>query len=89
MSTAKRKMRFRWRRSVTILIALYLTYWSGVSAHHMWVIHQQELALNQKIAAVKAQNHVLHGDIRELHNPAKLKQILTGKAPLPNLNGQP
>ncbi len=89
MSTAKRKVRFRWRRSVTILIAGYLIYWSGVSVHHLLVIHQQEQVLNQKIAAVKAQNHVLHGDIQELHNPARLKQILTGKAPLPHPNGQP
>lgn len=89
MSTAKRRVRFRWRRSVTILIALYLMYWSGVSVHHMLVIRHQEQGLSQKIAAVKAQNHVLHGDINELHNSAKLKQILTGKAPLPNPNGQP
>ncbi len=89
MSTAKRRVRFRWRRSITILIALYLMYWSGVSVHHMLVIRHQEQALSQKIAAIKVQNHVLHGDINELHNPAKLKEILTGKAPLPNPNGQP
>lgn len=87
--TAKRKIRFRWRQTVTLVIGTYLAYWCVVSLHHMVVIGQQQQTLYHQIAVVRAQNRVLTNDIRTLHNPAKLKQILTGQVPLPNPNGQP
>ncbi|MCL5116220.1 MAG: hypothetical protein M1272_03615 [Firmicutes bacterium] len=83
--TSKKTVRIRWRRIATFLIAAYLVYWSGVSIHHMWAISQQERALNQKIAAVQAQNRVLTQDVRTLHNPRKLREMLTGQAPLPSI----
>lgn len=84
MAKAKPKVRFRWRRLATILIGGYLLYWSGVSAHHVWTISQQQHALNQKIAAVRSENHVLTTDIHMLNNSAKLKGMLSGKTPYPN-----
>lgn len=84
MKTSKPKLRFRWRRLATILIGGYLIYWTGVSLHHIVVIQQDQRALNQKIAAVRARNHVLTVDIRMLQNPAELKGMLTGKIPYPN-----
>lgn len=87
--TGTRKVRMRWRRTATLIIVVYLLYWSGVSVDHMWVIWHQERALNQKIAAVKSRNQVFSQDIKDLHNPATLKQMLTGKTSLPNVGTAP
>ena len=84
MAASKPKVRLRWRRLATIVIGAYLLYWSGVSLHHMIVIAQDQHALSQKIAAIRAKNHVLTLDLRLLNNPAKLKGMLTGKIPYPN-----
>lgn len=87
MTVSKRKVRLRWRRTVTLLIGAYLVYWCTVSLHHMWVIGQQEASLTQKIVVIRRENHLLTTDIHRLHNPQTLKSILTGHKPLPNLSG--
>ena len=84
MTTVKPKLRMRWRRLATILISVYLIYGSGVSLHHIWVIALQQQALQGKISVVQTQNRVLGTDIKVLHNPVKLKAMLSGKAPFPD-----
>ncbi|PSR21562.1 MAG: hypothetical protein C7B45_10145 [Sulfobacillus acidophilus] len=86
MTAHKRKVRVRWRRAITLVIGAYLVYWCVVSLHHMWVIGQREASLTQKIVVVQRENRLLSTDIHRLHNPTTLKRILTGRAPLPNLN---
>jgi cell division protein FtsB len=86
MIVNKRRVRVRWRRAVTLLIVAYLAYWCAISLHHMWVIGQREASLTQKIAVVRRENRLLSTDIHRLHNPATLKSILTGRAPLPDLS---
>jgi len=87
--TQTKKLRIRWRRIVTMVIAAYLVYWCGVSVHHMLAIGQREAVLSQKIAMVRSQNYVLTNDIHSLHNPTQLKKILSGNAPLPNASIAP
>ena len=84
MTSAKPKLRLRWRRMATILIGFYLIYWSGVSAGHMWTIGRQEQALRARIGVVQAQNRVLSTDITVLNNPLKLKAMLSGQTPFPD-----
>jgi len=86
MMAGKPKVRFRWRRTVTIFVVGYLAYWSVVSLHHIVVISHQEASLSQKISTVRNQNRILDRDIQTLHNPQQLKEMLAGKKPLPNPN---
>lgn len=85
-----KKVRFRWRRIITIVIGGYLLFWAGTSLGHIWTLSHQEAALRQNIIAEKSQNLRLHQDIHQLRQPSTLKAILTGRAPLPtNVNTTP
>ncbi len=84
MTTAKTRIRFRWRRVATLVIGAYLVYWTGVSVHHMMVISRDQSALSHKIAVIQTQNRALKSDIHILNNPRQLKGMLSGKVPFPD-----
>ncbi len=79
-----RRLRFRWKKFVTVFVLGYLLFWSARSGVHIWVLSHDQQALRQQISTIQTSNRQLHGDIREMKNPALLKGMITGKVLIPN-----
>jgi cell division protein FtsB len=78
------RWRIRWSRLILGLVAIDMAITVGVSGLQFLRLRHQEAALAQHIQAVNAQSAVLQREVRDLHNPATLKNILTGKEKLAN-----
>jgi cell division protein FtsB len=79
-----KRLRFRWKKFVTVFVLAYLLFWSVRSGVHMWVLWHDQQALRQQITVVQTNNRQLHADIREMKNPALIKGMITGRVSIPN-----
>ncbi|AUW92809.1 hypothetical protein [Sulfobacillus sp. hq2] len=79
-----KRIRFRWKKFVTIFVLSYLMFWSIKSVLHIWVLNHDEQVLRQQIAQTQAKNNVLRADISQIKNPSVLKGMITGTVPIPN-----
>ena len=82
--TPKRRFRLNLRRVVLLAGLTYVVVGSVFSAQHLLGLLRQQQQLAVQIAVVKHETAILHGDLAELHNPATLKLMLTGKRRLPS-----
>ncbi|PSR28820.1 MAG: hypothetical protein C7B47_04135 [Sulfobacillus thermosulfidooxidans] len=78
------RLRWNWKRFVTVFVLGYLSFWTVQSGIHIWVLWHDELTLNHNIQAVQTQNAKLQQDIQELKNPVMVKNMITGKMAIPD-----
>lgn len=76
--------RIRWKKLLSVVLCTYFGFWMAVSLGHLWTLNQTIQGLDQKIAVVQQKDQVLRNEIGTLHNPSKLKKIITGQAPMPS-----
>ncbi len=79
-----KRVRFRWKKFVTVFILSYLLFWSVKAGLHIWVLSHDEQALRQQISQVQTKNRQLRSDIGEMKNASLLKGMIVGKVPIPN-----
>ncbi len=84
IATALSRYRIRWTRIAFLAVGIYVGAGIFTSAHHWWILDQQAHQLSAQLAAVHHNNMILAHDLRQLHNPAVLRRMLAGEAPLPN-----
>jgi len=83
-ATGARRVRVNWTRIAVVAVVAYVGAGSASSALHFWRLYEQAKQLSAQLAIVRQHNQVLGRDLKELHNPAVLRQMLTGQRPLPN-----
>lgn len=83
MIQAKR-LRFRWRRTLAVVLAGYFAVWIGISCWHMVLLWHDQQQWNQKIALAKQEQGQLRADVRQLENPNALKGMIQGQRPIPD-----
>ncbi len=78
-----RPKRLRWRKLLTIALMAYFSVWLGRAVMHYVMLRGEEFRVEAGIRAMDRENQALRNDVRELHNPKRLRAMLTGKEPLP------
>ncbi len=79
-----RRVRFRWRRALTVLLMVYFTIWIGISCWHMVGLWRDEQQWHQKIAVARELQSHLRADVRQLRNPVAVKNMIQGTQPIPD-----